>query len=181
MGRKPKAELTEKNIKGLKYFKQLLPLFERWHSVGTARDKAGNRKLHYDHYCAYILLFLFNPIVNSLRGIQRASKLKKVQKKLGCPRTSLAPACAGAPRSSIPNRSNRSPPNWPGVSSRSRTTVSFPKSNTCSRPSMAACSVRCQTSCKQRISSRLPTAVRKAPTACTPISTSNAACRCAST
>ena len=38
---------------------------------------------------AYVLLFLFNPIVTSLRGIQQASELKKVQKKLGCPRVSL--------------------------------------------------------------------------------------------
>ena len=89
MGRKRKRKLTAKDIKGLKYFKQLLPLLDRLHEVGTQRDKAGNRKLHFDHYCAYILLFLFNPIVDSLRGIQQASELKNVQKKLGCPRTSL--------------------------------------------------------------------------------------------
>jgi hypothetical protein len=45
--------------------------------------------LFFDQYCAFILLFLFNPIVTSLRGIQQASDLKKVQKKLGCPRASL--------------------------------------------------------------------------------------------
>jgi Transposase DDE domain len=43
----------------------------------------------FDHYCAYVLLFLFNPVVTSLRGIQQASELKKVQRKLGCPRASL--------------------------------------------------------------------------------------------
>ena len=31
----------------------------------------------------------FNPIVTSLRGIQQAGELKRVQKKLGCPRASL--------------------------------------------------------------------------------------------
>jgi hypothetical protein len=36
-----------------------------------------------------VLLYLFNPIVTSLRGLQQASELKKVQKKLGCPRASL--------------------------------------------------------------------------------------------
>ncbi len=36
-----------------------------------------------------VLLFLFNPIVSSLRAIQQASCLKKVQKKLGCARVSL--------------------------------------------------------------------------------------------
>jgi hypothetical protein len=36
-----------------------------------------------------LLLYLFNPIVTSLRGIQQASELKNVQRKLKCPRTSL--------------------------------------------------------------------------------------------
>jgi hypothetical protein len=35
------------------------------------------------------LLYLFNPIVTSLRGIQQVSELKNVQRKLGCPRASL--------------------------------------------------------------------------------------------
>jgi len=45
--------------------------------------------LHYDEYCLLLLLFLFNPIVTSLRGLQQASQLKKVQRKLGCKRASL--------------------------------------------------------------------------------------------
>jgi hypothetical protein len=36
-----------------------------------------------------ILLYLFNPIVTSLRGIQQAGELAKVQKKLGCSRAAL--------------------------------------------------------------------------------------------
>jgi len=35
-----------------------------------------------------VLLYLFNAIVTSLRGLQQASDLKKVQKKLGSPRFS---------------------------------------------------------------------------------------------
>jgi len=73
----------------LKYFDRLMPLLQRLHDVGTGRDRAGNRQLFFDHYCAYLLLFLFNPVVTSLRGLQQASALKKVQKKLGCPRASL--------------------------------------------------------------------------------------------
>lgn len=80
---------TDADIVGLKYFDRLLPMLERLRPVGTESDKAGNRKLFFDRYCAYVLLFLFNPIVTSLRAIQQASELKKVQKKLGCPRTSL--------------------------------------------------------------------------------------------
>jgi hypothetical protein len=84
-----KRRIQEKDVRGLKYFDRLGPLFERLHDVGCERDRAGNRSLHYDHYCMLILLDFFNPIVESLRGLQQASELKNVQKKLGCPRTSL--------------------------------------------------------------------------------------------
>jgi len=83
------SKIRESEIVGLKYFDRLMPLLQRLHHVGTPRDRAGNRQLFFDQYTAYILLFLFNPIVTSLRGIQQASELKKVQKKLGCPRVSL--------------------------------------------------------------------------------------------
>jgi hypothetical protein len=83
------SKLRDSDIVGLKYFDRLMPLLERLHDVGTQRDRAGNRQLFFDQYCAYLLLFLFNPIVTSLRGIQQASELKKVQKKLGCPRAAL--------------------------------------------------------------------------------------------
>ncbi len=81
--------LRGRDIQGLKYVNRLLPLLERLHDVGCRRDKAGNRKLHYDQYCMLVLLFLFNPTLRSLRALQQASRLKKVQRKLGCPRTSL--------------------------------------------------------------------------------------------
>jgi Transposase DDE domain len=80
---------TEQQLTGFKYFKKLLPLFERLHDAGCARDKAQNRTLHFDAYCSLLLLALFNPILASLRAVQQASELAKVQKKLGCPRTSL--------------------------------------------------------------------------------------------
>src|ERR1700688_257735 len=85
----PESKIQEKDVRGLKYFDQLGPLLERLHDVGCKRDSAGNRSLHFDQYCMLILLYFFNPIVTSLRGLQQASELKNVQKKLGCPRTSL--------------------------------------------------------------------------------------------
>jgi len=81
--------LTEKDIVGLKYFDELVPLLERLHDEACARDKAGNRVLHYDQYCLMVLVFLFNPICSSLRSLQQASGLKNVQKKLGCERAAL--------------------------------------------------------------------------------------------
>jgi hypothetical protein len=89
VARKKRDPITSKDITGLKYFDQLAPLLERLHDEGCQRDTAGNRELHYDQYCLLILLYLFNPLVTSLRGMQQASELEKVQKKLGCPRASL--------------------------------------------------------------------------------------------
>lgn len=84
-----KPLVVGKDIRGLKYFNMLLPLLERLHYDQCDRDKADNRELHFDQYCALVLLYLFNPTVTSLRAIQQASGLKKVQKKLQCSRTSL--------------------------------------------------------------------------------------------
>lgn len=89
MAQPPASKIRDSDIVGLKYFGRLMPLLERLHDVGTSRDRAGNRTLFFDQYCAYLLLFLFNPIVTSLRGIQQASELKRVQKRLGCGRASL--------------------------------------------------------------------------------------------
>lgn len=84
-----RKDVREQDVTGLKYFRRLLPLFERLHEVGCQRDKAGNRTLFMDQYCLLVLLYLFNPVVVSLRSLQQASELKKVQKKLGCARASL--------------------------------------------------------------------------------------------
>jgi len=87
-GRKRK-KVRDEDITGLKYFDKLQPLLERLHDVGCQRDKAGNRRLHMDEYCMLVLLFLFNPVARSLRALQQASELRKVQRKLGCLRASL--------------------------------------------------------------------------------------------
>jgi len=89
MAGKRRDDVREEDVTGLKYFDKLAPLLARLHEVGCQRDKAGNRTLHYDQYCMLVLLFLFNPVVRSLRAIQQASQLRKVQRKLGCLRASL--------------------------------------------------------------------------------------------
>lgn len=88
MGAK-RHEIQASEVQGLKYFKALSGLLERLHEVGCERDRAGNRLLHMDQYVCLLLLYLFNPICTSLRSLQQASELKKVQKKLGVPRASL--------------------------------------------------------------------------------------------
>jgi hypothetical protein len=73
----------------MKYFRVLLPLLERLELVGTQRDRAGNRELFFDQYTSLLLLYFFNSIVTSLRGLQQVSELPKVCKKLGISRVSL--------------------------------------------------------------------------------------------
>lgn len=89
MGAPKRKNIAEKDVQGLKFFDQIMSLLDSLHDVGTQRDRAGNRTLHMDQHCALMLLFLFNPIVSSLRAIQQASELKNIQKKLGCSRASL--------------------------------------------------------------------------------------------
>jgi IS4 transposase len=84
-----KRKLRDQDVQGLKYFRKLQPLLARLHGVGAARDMAGNRDLHMDQYCTLILLWLFSPLVDSLRGLQQASELDKVRKKFGVGRSSL--------------------------------------------------------------------------------------------
>ena len=76
-------------LAGFNSFDRLVPLRGRLHEVGCARDRAGNRTLHYGPYCLLLLPALSNPTLRSLRALQQASPLKKVQRQLGCPRASL--------------------------------------------------------------------------------------------
>lgn len=89
MAKRALKSLKPRDIQGLKYLERLLPLLDRLHDVGCQRDRAGNRSLHYDQYCLLVLLFLFNPVLRSLRALQQASTLQNVQRKLGCARASL--------------------------------------------------------------------------------------------
>jgi Transposase DDE domain len=83
------ASPTHTEQRRAKYFEALRPLLEGLHDDATERDRAGNRKLHFDQYAALLMLYFFNPILTSLRSIQQASQLQKVQRRLGCARASL--------------------------------------------------------------------------------------------
>jgi Transposase DDE domain len=84
-----RPEVTAPQLQGFKYFRLLPPLLQRLQQVGTERDHAGNRLLFYDHYVALLLLYFFNPVLTSLRALQQASALDKVQQLLGVRRCSL--------------------------------------------------------------------------------------------
>jgi hypothetical protein len=86
---KKRHKIKERELQGFKYFKTISKILESLHDVGCQEDLAGNRILHMDQYISLLLLHMFNPICTSLRSLQQASELKKVQKKLGVPRASL--------------------------------------------------------------------------------------------
>ena len=60
-------------------------VLNRFHNSKTHQ----NRKLFYDQYLALMLLYFFTPVLTSLRGIQQATTLEKVQKRPGLKKTSL--------------------------------------------------------------------------------------------
>jgi hypothetical protein len=84
-----RADIRAKDIQGLKYFRLVEPLLASLHDDTTARDRAGKRQLFFDQYAGLLLLLFFTPILTSLRGLQQASGLAKVQKRLGCGRAAL--------------------------------------------------------------------------------------------
>jgi hypothetical protein len=86
---KKRDKIKEEQLQGFKYFKAISGILESLHDAGCQRDTAGNRLLHMDQYMSLLLLYMFNPICTSLRAVQQASELKKVQRKLGCLRASL--------------------------------------------------------------------------------------------
>lgn len=89
MPRQRRPEVRAKDLEGFKYFRLITPLLARLEHIGTERDRAGNRQFFYDQYAALLLLYFFNPVLTSLRGLQEASGLDKVQKLLGVRRCSL--------------------------------------------------------------------------------------------
>ena len=89
MARKKKERIDARKLQGFKYFELIDGLLERLRPVGTERDKAGNRELFFDQYAALMLLYYFNPTVDSLRGLQQFTTLDKVQKLCGVKPTSL--------------------------------------------------------------------------------------------
>ncbi len=84
-GPKPKRKLRSRDIGGAKYLRGVMKLLRPLRS----HKDCANRRLHFDEYVAYLLLYFFNPIVTSLRGLQQVSTLDKVRRKLKLPRFSL--------------------------------------------------------------------------------------------
>ena len=99
-GRKP---LQAKDVRCLGHLKRVFTLLDQLQDVGTERDTAGNRQLFFGDYCKLVLLYIWNPLIDSLRVLQEALALEPVAKALGVRRFSLG-SFSEAPRAFEPER-----------------------------------------------------------------------------
>ena len=95
--------LKKKDIVCLGHLKRVFPLLGRLHEVGCERDTSGNRQLFFNDYCKLVLLYIWNPAIDSIRKLQEASGLDTVAKSLGIKRFSLG-SFSEAPRVFDPDR-----------------------------------------------------------------------------
>jgi len=89
----PRSKDDDRKLaKQLGHFKRLRKvagLLSFLQSVGCARDTAHNRELHFDDYVLLVLLWMFNPLIDSLATLRRLADLEEVQKKLNIRRFSM--------------------------------------------------------------------------------------------
>jgi hypothetical protein len=85
MARKRKAPVQAAQIQGLKYLRAFWDVLEPLRQIPVH----GNRQFFMDQYVSLLLLYFFNPVLDSLRALQQATGLDNVQKVLGLGRTSL--------------------------------------------------------------------------------------------
>lgn len=81
--------ITLDQLRGFKQLRRVAGLLRSVHDAGCDRDKADNRELHFDDYVLLILLYLFNPLIDSMRTLQKVAELPQVQERLGIKRFSL--------------------------------------------------------------------------------------------
>jgi len=82
-------DLTVNDLRGMKQLRRVAGLLSFLHEAGCGRDRAGNRELHFDDYVLLVLLYLFNPLIDSMRTLQKVAELPEVRKRLGIKRFSL--------------------------------------------------------------------------------------------
>jgi hypothetical protein len=87
--RKDNAGQPASPLRGQRLVRPLLKSLDRLHGAATERDRAGNRNLFYDQYATLLLMYFFNPALNSLRALQQATGWERTREELGIERTSL--------------------------------------------------------------------------------------------
>src|SRR5262249_7913372 len=79
--RQPPVDVQD--LQGFRYLRRFADLWQPLRCCAV--DPAGNRSFFFDQYLSLLLLYFFTPTLTSLRGLQQASTLAKVQKALGLP------------------------------------------------------------------------------------------------
>jgi hypothetical protein len=82
-------QLQDKDVVCLGHLKRVFALLEPLREVGCERDRAGNRELFFDDYVKLVLLYIWNPLIESVHGLQQAVGLSGVAKTLGVKRFSI--------------------------------------------------------------------------------------------
>jgi hypothetical protein len=86
LARRVSRELRDKDIQGAKYLKAFNRVLRTIRSCAKELHSPGRKKRQFvmEHYVGLLLLYFYTPLLTSLRSLQRASLLKKVQRMLGC-------------------------------------------------------------------------------------------------
>jgi hypothetical protein len=96
-GRKPKPKIQRREIRGVKLLAPILRLLAPRHD----QCPDPKRTLHYDQYCAWLLIYFFTLALDSLRGLQQASDIDSLRKRLKLPRFSLGGSFATRVRNNL--------------------------------------------------------------------------------
>ena len=82
MNNPSRREIVADDLHGFKQLRRIAGLLSSLHQTGCDRDKAANRQLHFDDYVLLILLYLYNPMIDSMRTLQKVSQLPEIQARL---------------------------------------------------------------------------------------------------
>jgi hypothetical protein len=79
-----KEPIEERQLQGWKFIERFFGVLKRVRAGVplSAREQHGLRELHAESYLGLFLFGLFNPIVDSMRGLCRASELPRVQAEI---------------------------------------------------------------------------------------------------
>ena len=83
--RKRKPTIKDSDVQGAKHLRRVVELLRPLHD----QRPDPKRRLHYDELCAWLLLYFFSPVLTSLRGLQQASDIDSLRRRMKLPRFSL--------------------------------------------------------------------------------------------
>ena len=84
-GRKPKPKIAASAVPGGNLLSRIIDLLAPLHD----HCPDPKRKLHYDEFCAWLLIYFFTPVIDSMRGLQQASDIESLRQRLRLPRFSF--------------------------------------------------------------------------------------------